>query len=273
MIAAKIVETFFDCKYNPYVNYNLTYPTILKKALADSLSKNNILIIEFAELVKNGTLSIERMKLIKQELQNHFKRISPSLSTIIGKLRDDSLLKMIDEFKEITKNGSEKKWISLVSPILFDRIKCLDDFCYIFSEHGYIYVDQLSGFQDVFDQLNTFLNNKGINKCEIQISMCDSKNEPLIQAADLLSGFIVRSFMEINKVKSCNKINNLWRKLICKNEIYSNGVIFSNDVWKYYADEDFPNLIFDLAKLPRMKIECPELVIKENIQYAIKDFS
>lgn len=45
MVAAKIIETFFDHWYNPNVNGYLTYKTELKKALADSVSKNDSLLV------------------------------------------------------------------------------------------------------------------------------------------------------------------------------------------------------------------------------------
>ena len=266
MIAAKIVETFFDFEYNPHVNGYLTGRSELKKALADSLSKNDILIENFAKLIKEGKIGLEQMKLINQGIQEHFEQISPSISQIFNKLSDDSLIKMIGEFESITKNGTEKKWISLVIPILFERISCLDSFCNITSESGKIYVDELKSFDDVFNDLNIVLNNKRIYKNDIQISMCDSKAEPLIQAADLLSGFISRSFVKINKVSSDDKINEIWKSLIDIRDKFCN---FETVVWEFYASKDFINLIFELAGLPKNETNNPELIIKDQINKAI----
>lgn len=267
MIAAKIIETFFDCEYNPYVNGYLTGRSELKKALADSLSKNDTIIKEFAELIKQGTIGIEQLRLIKQEIQEHFEKISVPVAEVINKLSDDSLIKMISEFEDITKNGTEKKWISLVVPILFERISCLDSLCSIKHERGEIYVDQLSGFNDVFNELNFIISNKGIYKNLTQISMCDSKVEPLIQAADLLSGFISRSFIEIDKVSSSDRINEIWKKLIAIRDSFSNyGIV----VWNFYANEDFINLIGKLVGCPGTETNNPELVISNQIKKAIK---
>ena len=267
IVAAKIVETFFDCAYNPFVNTYLTYKSELKKALADSLSKNGTIINAFAELIKQGTIDLEKMKFIKKEMQKHFAPISHTASEVINKLSDESLLKMIGEFEEITKNGSEKKWISLVRPILFQSIFCLNFFCGRKSECGYIYVDQLSGFNDVFNELNTILGKKGICENDIQISMCDSKSEPLIQAADLLSGFILHSFTEINEVRVCEKINDLWKLLITLRKTFCEKTL----IWDFYGNEDFINLIKDLAggTYTQKEIYSPELVIKKEINKAI----
>lgn len=267
MVAAKIVETFFDCAYNPFVNTYLNYKFELKKALADSLSKNDTIINAFAELIKQGTIDLKKMKFIKKEMQKHFAPISHTTSEVINKLSDESLLKMISEFEEITKNGSEKKWISLVRPILFQNILNLDSSGATNSEYIHIYVDQLSGFNDVFNELNTILGNKEMVKNDIQISMCDSKSEPLIQAADLLSGFISHSFIEIKEVRLCKKINDLWKLLITLREAFLEKI----SIWDFYGNEDFINLIGDLAgsTYAQKEIYSTELVIKEEINKAI----
>ena len=267
MIAAKIVETFFDCAYNPFVNKYLNYKFELKKALSDSLSKNDMIINAFAELIKQGTIDLKKMKFIKKEMQKHFAPISHTASDIINKLSDEDLLKMIGEFEEITKKGSEKKWISLVRPILFGHSSCLDKICSIYSESGYIYIDQLSCFEDVLGELNNIFNIKSSFKNIIQISMVDSKDEPLIQAADLLSGFISRSFVE--KISSNDKkIKELWKKLICIRDIFSEKA--KTIVWEFYAREDFVNLISDLVDGNPTEINSPESVIKEQINKAVK---
>lgn len=61
-------------------------------------------------------------------------------------------------------------------------------------------------------------------KFDVNVTMCDSKTEPLIQAADLLSGFISRSLIESDKVSSNHRIMELWNRLyrpsaICSNEV------------------------------------------------------
>lgn len=68
MVAAKIVETFFDCEYNPAVNTYLTHPVELKKALASCIYTNNTIIELFAPLIKDCSLSLEKMKEINSEL-------------------------------------------------------------------------------------------------------------------------------------------------------------------------------------------------------------
>jgi len=70
MVAAKMVETFFDCEYNPFVNAYLTHPVELKKALANCIYnyENKKVLNSFSTLIKNGTHSTDAMKIINQEL-------------------------------------------------------------------------------------------------------------------------------------------------------------------------------------------------------------
>lgn len=268
MVAAKIIETFFDCAYNPFVNTYLTNKSELKKALADSLSKNDTIINTFAELIKQGTIDLKKMQFIKKEMQKYFEKISEKVSELIKNLTDDSLVEMISEFEEITKNGTAKKWISLVEPIMFERIiNCLNCFYGSMKESWKIYVDQLFGFNDVFNRLNNVINNKKICTQDIKILMCDSKSEPLIQAADLLCGFILHSFLEISEVSSSYKINELWKDLICiRDEFSKNNII----VWEFFTNEDAINLISELAGGSRIETISPELIINKYIEKAIK---
>lgn len=267
MIAAEIVETFFDCNYNPFVNKEITLNVELKKALADRLSKNNVIIKEFAELIKNGTLDLKKFKSIKMLIKEDFKKISDQLAEIIEKLDDDSLVRMIEEFEIITENGTKKRWLSPVRMSLFERIECLDSFCTLTSEEGEIYVDELFGFNDIFGELNTIISNKGYYKNDIQISMCNSKNELLIQASDLLSGFITRSLTEVNKVSSSIKVNELWKKLVYLRECFLADKII---IWNYCAPDDFINLIGELVGSSCNKKYNSDNYIQENINKIIR---
>ena len=79
-----------------------------------------------------------------------------------------------------------------------------------------IKADNLKGFSDVFESFNKIwynLNKSGIISFNVNVTMCDSKTEPLIQAADLLSGFISRSLIESDKVSSNDRVMKLWNRL------------------------------------------------------------
>ena len=66
---------------------------------------------------------------------------------------------MIKEFEDVSKNGSEKRWLTLVEPILVDRILNVDIDARIFNKQVNLYVDELWGYQNVFEELSDILNN------------------------------------------------------------------------------------------------------------------
>lgn len=267
MIAAKIVETFFDFEYNPYVNSYLTYKSDLKKALADSISDNEKIVFCFAELIKTGTIDLEKMRLIRDKIGEHFRNICKKTADVIFALDDPELLKMVDEFETVTKKGTEKKWMSFVEPVLFDRLIYIDELCLQVNDTGYIRVDELAHFEDVFEQINDIINNKGVYKKLSKIETCDSKNEPLIQAADLLSGFVARSFIEIDNICNDDAINKIWGRFIAIRDSFVQRHIV---VWEYYAKEDFINCIAQLVGCSKCIIEPPEKTIKEKMHIVIR---
>lgn len=266
MIAAKIVETFFDCEYNPYVNKYLTHRSDLKKALADSISDNEEIIFCFAELIKNGTINLEKMRLIRDKIGEHFRNICKETADVIFLLKDSELLKMIDEFETVTKKGTQKKWMSFVEPILFERLTNIDKLCFQIGDTGYIQVDELTHFEDVFGEINKIINNKGIFKKLSKVETCDSKNEPLIQAADLLSGFVTRSFIEVENICNDDVINEIWRHFIDVRDGFVQRHIV---VWEYYAKNDFINDIAQLVGCPKCVITPSEKIIKKEMHIAI----
>lgn len=77
----------------------------------------------------------------------------------ISDLSDANLQEMIKEFEDVSKNGSEKRWLTLVEPILVDRILNVDIYARIFNKQVNLYVDELWGYQNVFEELSDILNN------------------------------------------------------------------------------------------------------------------
>jgi len=230
MIAARLVETCFDPMYNHKLNSRMSYPSDLKIELTDSLSKNTSVIEGFSELIRCGTIEIDRMRSILELVQKHFRNTKGVLShfadTIDG-ISDKDLKNMVLEFEVLTNYSTEKRWNSLVIPSLQYLILILNA---AFGEQDtclQIKADNLMGFSDVFerfDKISCNLKKSGVIKFDVNVTMCDSKTEPLIQAADLLSGFISRSLIESDKVSSNHGIMELWNRLyrpsaICSNEV------------------------------------------------------
>lgn len=235
MVAAKIIETFFDHEYNPNINGYLTFPTELKKALADVVSTNQNILQGFVKLIKRGTIQLCEMREINTTLANHFKEQNhPDVFETLINLTDNNLRKMISEFEDVSKNGNEMKWLTLTETIFFDRLRYLEELASLYNLRVKPYVDELFGYQVVFDELNSF-RTTFLNHFD-SIEQKDSQDELLIQAADLLCGFINKSLIEIDKSWENKLVNEIWRNLVYVRDFFAKKGIL---IWDYYAHSDF----------------------------------
>ncbi len=269
MVAAKIIETFFDHWYNPNVNGYLTYKTELKKALADSVSKNDSLLVAFSKIIHNGTIELEEMRSIKVALSNHFKNENLlDVQRTISDLSDANLQEMIKEFEDVSKNGSEKRWLTLVEPILIDRILNVDIYARIINKQVNLYVDELWGYQNVFEELSDILNKETIITNVKFVKQCKSDESLLIQAADLLCGFVFNTLMEIEVLMKNETVNTIWQDFIIIDETFKKNNI---KVWDYYAHSDFEYAIWGLAGYggPKKKVDCNK-IIRRDFSKALK---
>lgn len=268
MIAAKIVETFFDCAYNPHVNEFLTYKSDLKKALADSVSTNQIVLQRFSKIIKSGTIQLHEMREINIMLSEHFKEQEhPEVSETLINLTDHNLQEMINEFEYISKNGSEKKWLTLTQPILFDKLYNVEKIATICNLQVKPYVDELRGYQAVFDEINKMSCAKGKSSFLQHFSpiqQCISQNELMIQAADLLCGFVNKSFMKIEEYSKDIQVNEIWKKLVSIRDFFTEKNIV---VWDYYAHNDFIEKIGLLVGLDTVKYEdkCNKIISNDFV--------
>lgn len=263
MVAAKITETFFDHEYNPNVNGYLTFKTELKKALADSISCNDNLLIEFSKIIHDGTMELETMREIKEMLANHFQKekLLDVQKTII-ELSDSNLQEMIEEFEVISRKGTEKKWLTLVEPILIDRILSIDQYSQMVGTDVKLYVDELSGFRDVFKELSEILDKRTIIKNVKFIKQCQSDENLLIQAADMLCGFINRTFINKELSMKDETVNEIWQDFIfIGNELEKIGI----KIWDYYAHSEFEYEILYLAGYTgeKMKSDCKKTIERD----------
>lgn len=263
MIAAKVIETFFDHMYNPNVNGYLTYRTELKKALADSVSQNESLLKEFSKIIRNGTMELGEMRSIKDILSNHFRKEKLfDVQKSIEELSDSNLQQMIDEFEFISKNGTEKRWLTLVEPILFDRILHVDKFAEIFGEKVNLYVDELWGYRNVFEEMEEILDKKSIIKNVELVKQCKSDENIFIQASDLLCGFINGTLITNQVSMESVTVNEVWQDLI---SVYHAFERYGIKIWDYYAHSDFYYEILQLAGYPgkQKKSNCLEVIMRD----------
>lgn len=257
MVAAKIVETFFDCAYNPSLNGYLTGPVELKSALANCIKNDNYLLRDFSTLIKNGTITLDNMENIKNRMICLFKNQNLQIvaDTLVG-LTTDDLQNMIDVFVYLTNNGSTKKWITLTQSTFIDIIKNIELLCGLNNIKVDIIHDNLRGYDEVLMEVKrNFFKDKIPEIMEIDnriwlshfphiksFSMEDSKNEILIQASDLLCGFISKIFKTIkDNGKLSDECKEIIYVLIHLRDFFAETKVL---IWNYYSDYEFlPNLV------------------------------
>lgn len=263
MVAAKIIETFFDHMYNPNVNGCLTFKTELKKALADSISSNDDLLIEFSRIIHDGTLELEAMRKIDDKLSEHFKKESLfDVQKSISGLSDLNLQEMIEEFEFISRNGTEKRWLTLVEPVLIDRLYNVGLYSEIIGEKVDFYVDELWGYQNVFEELSSILNKERIIKNVRFVKQCKSDENLLIQAADLLCGFVSSTLNKKEVLMKNEMVNWEWQNFLFLESVFDKYRI---KIWDYYAHSDFIYEILSLSGYTGKKgtVDCNKVIERD----------
>ena len=269
MVAAKIIETFFDHMYNPNVNGYLTYRSELKKALADNVSLNEGLLHEFSRIIHDGTIELQEMRKIRDMLSEHFKKEKLfEVQRSIVNLSDFNLNEMIKEFEDISKNGTEKRWLTLVLPTLMERLLSVDKYAELVHEKVNLYVDELWGYQNVFDEMEGILNRELFIKNIKFSGQCRSDENILIQAADVLCGFVNRTLSTKEKSKENKVVNEIWEEFLVIGLVYQECGI---DIWEYYAHDDFEYEMIELAgHVIEIKKQISNQIIRRNFPNTVK---
>lgn len=221
MVAAKIVETFFDPEYNDSINNFMTYPIELKRSLATLISTDTMILEDFTELIRNGTILLEKYKKIQNQLYSLFvSHNQMEVANTIKILEDRNLLKMIDEFESYSEFGKLKNKMTLTIPTLSMLLQIVELFASIDDDIVHVYHDEIRGYNNQIELLkkiffkvktpriflgeNNFIlsNYPHIN----DIKFIKSEDEIFIQMSDLLCGFVYRVFQKVNKKVRLNDI-------------------------------------------------------------------
>ncbi|MCO5447799.1 DUF3800 domain-containing protein [Enterococcus faecalis] len=208
MIAAKIVETFFDPAYSNYFSNQLTWPLEIKRKIANIIVRNgkDCFFENFLKLLSQKTTEIELMRSLRDDLSDLFDMSElMEISILIRNLNDESLIKMKDEFESLSlKHG--KNFLTLTVPGIIQLFHHINLFSELNDYTGVDVIhDNLRGYDSIFQNISQDLFSDGR---EIQLtgingrymsnnftklkefSWEDSKHNTFIQLADFLNGFI-----------------------------------------------------------------------------------
>lgn len=166
----------------------------------------------FSTLIKNGTVTIDLMKKINEQLIQIFQdQNQEKVADTLKSLSDENLSKMIKEFEALTSNGTRMRHIALTGTMLIELLKNIEFYSAMQKSYVSVYHDNLRNYDDVFNDLRSKFLHKAIpsifgtdskpflsNFPHIDsLTLLNSKDEILIQAADLLCGFVSKTFQEI----------------------------------------------------------------------------
>ncbi|MCB8504611.1 DUF3800 domain-containing protein [Enterococcus durans] len=175
MIAAKIVETFFDPAYSGYFNNQLTWPVEIKRQLANVIVKNgeDSFFENFLKLLNQDTIKIELMKSLRDDLSKIFESVGlMEISVLVKNFNEESLIKMKEEFGPLLNNFG-KNFLTLTIPGVIQLLHQIN----LFSEiNDYIGVnvvhDNLRGYDSIFQTISQNLFSDGR---EIQLIGIDGR--------------------------------------------------------------------------------------------------
>ena len=267
MVAAKIVETFFDYAHNPYVNEYLTQRSDLKKALADFISQDDDLLGRFEKILNKSALDLTSMKDIRDKLTKLFLDNTLSeVGDIINQLSDKELSMMMDEYSDAPSDDISKIMSALTAPLLMQIIIGIGNSKHYFKEDIEICADELLGYTGVFGEIETICQRKKIVKNIEKITFCNSLSDPLIQASDLLSGYVARTFRDIRTVALEPESQRFWAKLVDLRDQYVEMDIL---LWNYDAHSSFLENISVIVGGSYRYAEDPRDIIVEDFHNAI----
>ena len=169
----------------------------------------------------------------------------------IDAISDDDLMEMVDEFLFISDNGTKMRKLALVEPMLANMLRNVGVIGSVFGYKIDIIVDRLIGYDDVFMETQTLCSNLRWIPKDTSIRQADSKDELLLQMADLLSGYVERCFTNIDLFKDDKDSNAVWQKfIVLRDSFVEQGII----LWELYGDDSFMSNIGVLAGLSENKL-------------------
>lgn len=215
------VEMFFDYAHNSNVNSELTFNFNYKANILNNIYGNQQIIDLMSCLIRNGTLDILGLRELKNELSIQlWKNDLNAESTVISKLTDEELLKMVEEYEIISANGGKGRLspgptaivaimhnVNGLMKSLNGTVDIVRD--EIYSKKTFDIIDSIVSYKSLFPSINSIVDNK-------------SDKEPLLQAADLLCGFVASA---INGKITSKEIMDIWEIFIYYQRLLEKGNI------------------------------------------------
>lgn len=205
--AAKIVETYFDPEYNVNLSSGFTSAFRAKKELAEMLLSDAAILREFAGWLRAG---IEPPASDVLGMSDRLRKRFAALGAIGAA---DALSDFTEEgIADIQHEFAADVWLrTTTGHTLFALLQRLEGFLRLHSLEVEIVHDELVRFDALFEMMRgLFRDSDGTDVHEVEDSLiylamptvtglrlANSASEPLVQAADLLAGFLRTVFTKL----------------------------------------------------------------------------
>ena len=259
LTAAKLVETFFDPAYNSSLKNKISWDISFKKQLAIAIYQKDV-ILQFSNIIRLGTLTIEEMHKIKNNLAALFET-TKYLKKNMENLNNSELQEMIDEFDQPNVNRS------LTVPALNQLMQLLQKFAETHDLQVDIIHDNIRGYDSWIEELKKiYLANKPQNIIKFDsfewyssmpnirdIYLVDSKDEFFVQTADLLCGFTVSCFKKIENGTKLDEYEKEFMQniFVLHDSLYTWDFILSDSTINKY----FNSIDLTLTTTPSVNLE------------------
>lgn len=209
ILAAKAVETFFDPEYNHFLPMDFTSAYDVKKDIAEQLLLAPEALASFAEMLRAGVEpEPERTEGLARQFADFIERNNgPALAETLRHFSPDSLADIGREF------GADVWMRTTLGHSMFALLNRLEQFLRPRNVRIEIIHDNVVRFDDLFGLVRgMFRDSDGTDVLVINseirffsmstvdsMRLGDSKEEPFIQLADLLCGFVRTVFTKLKR--------------------------------------------------------------------------
>lgn len=208
ILAAKAVETFFDPAYNHFLPMAFTSAYDIKKDLAEDLLLAPAALAEFADLLRGG---VEPKAGQVEALASHFadslEERNTALAETLRRFGSESLADIGSEF------GTDVWMRTTLGHSMFGLMNRLEQFLRPRDVRIDIVHDNIVRFEELLNLISgMFRGSDGSDALMIggeirffsmptvdRLRLSDSKDEPFIQLADLLCGFVRTVFTRLKR--------------------------------------------------------------------------
>lgn len=194
LIAAKLVETIFDPEYNPNLPRGFTGDFHTKKQLAETLLLSLPILAQFAAWHRKGVAPGEdEFRTLIRDTARHLSTLGlQSGARSLRGIPSEGIAEMRDEIGLPNWNRTA------TSHTIWNVLRMLDEHASNEGSRIEVVHDNLVRFDDLIDLVQGASARPQGPIANIQgISLANSASTPLVQAADLLCGFVRSMFSKL----------------------------------------------------------------------------